>query len=127
MATITLRDNRLFIDKEAVKLLAIAPDDRIEVRYWNEGDTTFPIIGKIEAFGDCEGRRVTKKYTVSFRGQQAQVLQIYGTDFTLSTMEGKSFFKMTAFTPSTEEQSLKEAEDDLNNIEEFTRTSEFIW
>ena len=128
MATITLRDNRLFIDKEAAELLALAPDDRIEVRYWNDGpNEVTPVVGRIDAFGDCEGRRVSKKMTVSFRGQQAQVLQIYGTEFELSLMEGHKFFRMTAIKQSLEDSYLREAENDLNNIDKLPETGELDW
>lgn len=128
MATITYKDNHLVFDKDAITMLDLKADDRIEIRYWNESPTvTYPVVGHIDAFGDCEGRRVTKKLTVSFRGQQAQVLAIYGTSFSLEKMDGAKFFKMTPIKENIEETYVKEAEDALESINELSQTEEFDW
>ena len=78
-ATVTVADNKLVLSKEAVKALGGVAGDRITINYWTvDSETTFPVIGKSECFGDSTGgNRLTKSNTVSFRGMQRDILLEY--------------------------------------------------
>lgn len=52
--------------------------------YQIDNQTTIPLIGKSSCFTDeNDGNRLTKSNTVSFRGQQNEVLKLYGNFFYL--------------------------------------------
>lgn len=83
--TVELTSNRLILSKECVSLLTLSPGDRVSIMYYTvDNQTTFPLIGKSEIFTDAmDGNKLTKSNTVSFRGQQNEVLKLYGNFFCL--------------------------------------------
>lgn len=117
-AIITVEDNKLKLSKDAVELLNVFPNDRITVNYYTvSSEETFPVIGKSELFTDnSSGNRLTKSNTVSFRGQQKDVLLGYGKNFKLEPF--KNYFKMVKIEGISENDDLLEEELDLENLQE---------
>ena len=115
-ATVTVADNKLVLSKEAVKALGGVAGDRIAVNYWTvDNETTFPVIGKSECFGDSTGgNRLTKSNTVSFRGVQIDILLQYGSFFKL--IRFNNYFKMEKVEVISENDLLEEEERDLANL-----------
>ena len=115
-ATVTVADNKLVLSKEAVKALGGVAGDRIAVNYWTvDNETTFPVIGKSECFGDSTGgNRLTKSNTVSFRGMQRDILLEYGSFFKL--VRFNNYFKMEKVEVTSENDLLEEEERDLANL-----------
>ena len=115
-ATVTVADNKLVLSKEAVKALGGVTGDRIAVNYWTvDNETTFPVIGKSECFGDSTGgNRLTKSNTVSFRGVQRDILLEYGSFFKL--IRFNNYFKMEKVEVISENDLLEEEERDLANL-----------
>ena len=115
-ATVTVADNKLVLSKEAVKALGGVAGDRIAVNYWTvDNETTFPVIGKSECFGDSTGgNRLTKSNTVSFRGVQRDILLEYGSFFKL--VHFNNYFKMEKVDVISENDLLEEEERDLANL-----------
>ena len=115
-ATVTVADNKLVLSKEAVKALGGVAGDRIAVNYWTvDNETTFPVIGKSECFGDSTGgNRLTKSNTVSFRGTQRDILLEYGSFFKL--IRFNNYFKMEKVDVISENDLLEEEERDLANL-----------
>ena len=115
-ATVTVADNKLVLSKEAVKALGGVAGDRIAVNYWTvDNETTFPVIGKSECFGDpTGGNRLTKSNTVSFRGMQRDILLEYGSFFKL--IHFNNYFKMEKVDVISENDLLEEEERDLANL-----------
>ena len=115
-ATVTVADNKLVLSKEAVKALGGVAGDRITVNYWTvDNETTFPVIGKSECFGDSTGgNRLTKSNTVSFRGVQRDILLEYGSFFKL--IRFNNYFKMEKVDVISENDLLEEEERDLANL-----------
>ena len=115
-ATVTVADNKLVLSKEAVKALGGVAGDRIAVNYWTvDNETTFPVIGKSECFGDSTGgNRLTKSNTVSFRGVQRDILLEYGSFFKL--IRFNNYFKMEKVEVVSENDLLEEEERDLANL-----------
>ena len=104
------------LSKEAVKALGGVAGDRITINYWTvNSETTFPIIGKSECFGDpTGGNRLTKSNTVSFRGMQRDILLEYGSFFKL--VRFNNYFKMEKVDVVLENDLLEEEERDLANL-----------
>ena len=115
-ATVTVADNKLILSKEAVKALGGVAGDRITINYWTvNSETTFPVIGKSECFGDpTGGNRLTKSNTVSFRGMQRDILLEYGSFFKL--VRFNNYFKMEKVNVISENDLLEEEERDLANL-----------
>ena len=115
-ATVTVADNKLVLSKEAVKALGGVAGDRIAINYWTvDNETTFPVIGKSECFGDpTGGNRLTKSNTVSFRGMQRDILLEYGSFFKL--IRFNNYFKMEKVDVISENDLLEEEERDLANL-----------
>ena len=115
-ATVTVANNKLVLSKEAVKALRGVAGDRITINYWTvDSETTFPVIGKSECFGDpTGGNRLTKSNTVSFRGMQRDILLEYGSFFKL--VRFNNYFKMEKVEVTSENDLLEEEERDLANL-----------
>ena len=115
-ATVTVANNKLVLSKEAVKAIGGVAGDRITINYWTvDSETTFPVIGKSECFGDSTGgNRLTKSNTVSFRGIQRDILLEYGSFFKL--IRFNDYFKMEKVEVIPENDLLEEEERDLANL-----------
>lgn len=84
-AKVYLEDNKLKLNSLAVEMLGVNPGDRIDIQY----SDTYPIIGKSESFGNPDGgTKLTKSYTISFRGKKSEVLQKFGTEFKVVNSNG---------------------------------------
>ena len=84
-AKVYLEDNKLKLNSLAVEMLGVNPGDRIDIQY----SDTYPIIGKSESFGNPDGgTKLTKSYTISFRGKKSEVLQKFGTEFKVIDSNG---------------------------------------
>lgn len=85
-AKVYLEDNKLKLNSLAVEMLGVNPGDRIDIQY----SDTYPIIGKSESFGNPDGgTKLTKSYTISFRGKKSEVLQKFGTEFKVIDSNGR--------------------------------------
>lgn len=80
---IVLEDNKFTFNAAAVELMGIEPEDRIDIKYEKKGKKFVPIIGTNESFGTKAGNKLTKSYSVSYRGKSNETLQEYGNLFTL--------------------------------------------
>lgn len=114
IAKITLLDNKLQFNTAAINLTGFEPEDKILVQFEKKGRVVTPCI----TIND-KGNRLTKTYTVSFRGSQHDNLAEYGTVFELVPYEGREgVFKMKGDAP--------EKEDDIIDIpEEISSPEDF--
>lgn len=87
---IILEDNKYKLNSAAVKLLQVAPNDRLDIKYEKSGNKFIPVIGHDIDFGTGSGNKVTKSYTVACRGKAHDSLVVYGTTFTLEAHPEKS-------------------------------------
>lgn len=77
-AKVYLENNKLQFNTLAVELMGIKPGDRIDIQY----SVNYPIIGLSETFGaSTGGTKLTKSYTISFRGKKSEALVKHGTEF----------------------------------------------
>ncbi len=75
--TLTLDSSKCYFNPAAVSLMEINPDDRIDIKY----EKGLPVIGKDEAFGTHNGNRVTKAFTIAYRGVKNEELAKHGNEF----------------------------------------------
>lgn len=87
---IILEDNKYTLNSAAVELMGVNPDDRLDIKYEKSGKMMIPVIGTNESFGTKAGNRLTKSFTVSYRGKANEELHTYGTVFNISPHTSKS-------------------------------------
>ena len=79
---IKLDENKLILTQSIADSLNAEPGDRLSVRFKEYDGVYYPIIAKSEVFGDPEsGNKLTKSFTISYRGKQREELVIYGDEF----------------------------------------------
>lgn len=84
-AKVYFEDGKLRLNALAVEMLNVTPGDRIDIQYTDD----YPVIGLSESFGNPEGgTKLTKTYTLSFKGKKAELLQKYGTEFKVINSNG---------------------------------------
>jgi hypothetical protein len=81
--TLTLEDNKYCLNSAAVELMGVKPDDKLDIKYEKSGKDFIPVIGDDTVFKTKSGNRVTKTFTVSFRGNKNAELRNYGEVFTI--------------------------------------------
>lgn len=115
-AYVSIDKNKLILTPDAVKALNAIAGDRIAVNYWTVDSTkTFPVIGKAECFSDnSDGNRLTKSNTISFRGNQQEILKEYGDHFRLIPFN--KYFAMEKVVTLIEIDEFKEEKQDLENL-----------
>ena len=107
IAKIILLDNKLQLNKAAVEMTGYEPEMKIDVKFEKKGRKVTPVLCP----DDKTGNRLTKTYTISFRGSRHDNLIEYGTVFELTPYEEKEgFFKLQGDAP--------EKEDDIVDIPE---------
>lgn len=114
-------DNKIELTSSAVNKLGAIAGDRISVNYWTvDNQTTYPIISKSEVFTDgADGNKLTKKGTVSFKGQQRTSLLKFGSMFTFSEFKDKNGeVKDNVFILTPVDDSSSQSENDFTDVKE---------
>lgn len=117
LPTIQVLENKLQLSQAAIELIGAKSGDRLAINYWTVNNKeTFPLIGKSEVFTDEDaGTKLTKSRTISYRGQQMDVLKMYGDNFRIEPFK-EGMFKLV----SIKEDPLEEELIDLENTENIT-------
>lgn len=114
-------ENKLELTSSAINKLGAIAGDRISVNYWTvDNQTTYPIISKSEVFTDgADGNKLTKKGTVSFKGQQRTSLLKFGSLFTFSEFKDKNGeVKDNVFVLTPVDESSSQSENDFTDVKE---------
>lgn len=115
LPTVQALENKLQLSPSAIELIGVKAGDRLSINYWTVNNReTFPLIGKAEIFNE-EGTKLTKSNTISYRGQQMEVLNMYGSNFTIEPFK-EGMFKLVPI----KEDSLDSEMIDLENTENLT-------
>ena len=115
VAKITLLDNKIQLNAAAVAMTGFEPEMKIDVKFEKKGRVTTPVL----CHDDKTGNRLTKTYTVSFRGSRHDNLAEYGTVFELIPYEGKEeYFKLKGDAPEKEDDIIDVPEEITNPEEE---------
>ena len=123
-----VEDNKLVLTSNAIDKLGAVAGDRISVNYWTvDNETTYPIISKSDVFTEgADGNKLTKKGTISFKGQQRTSLLKFGSAFTLSEFKDRSGeVKENVFvlTPVEDQEPLKVEESLEDEKEQMQETN----
>ena len=116
-----LDDNKMELTSSAINKLHAIAGDRISVNYWTvDNQTTYPIISKSDVFTDgADGNKLTKKGTVSFKGQQRTSLLKFGSLFTFSEFKDKNGeVKDNVFILTPVDDSSSQSENDFTDVKE---------
>lgn len=114
-------DNKIELTSSAINKLGAIAGDRISINYWTvDNQTTYPIISKSEVFTDgSDGNKLTKKGTVSFKGQQRTSLLKFGSLFTFSEFRDKNDeVKDNVFILTPVDDSSSQSENDFTDVKE---------
>ena len=90
--TIIRDKTKLTFNQAAMDLLDLKADDLIAIMYRSENGNNIPLIGKATAFNMTTGNKITKKGTVSFRGDMNKTLENYGSTFSLVESKDSGIF-----------------------------------
>ena len=100
VAKIMLLENKLQLNKAAVDLTGFEPDNKYDVRFEKKGKQITPVI----CWDENKGNRLTKTYTISFRGSRHDNLIEFGDIFELIPYEGhEGWFKLKGNAPEKED------------------------
>lgn len=101
-----LEENKYRLNCAAVELMGVQPDDKLDIKYEESGNKSFPIIGSDECFGTHSGNRLTQSLTVAFRGSKNIELSKFGKEFTIVAHPNKDglFVLSTGEIPDKKEE-----------------------
>lgn len=92
---IIVRDaNKLTFNQAALDLMQVKVGDSISIKYRTENGKEIPLIGKDQYFSNAIGNKITKKGTISFRGDMNKNLSLFGSTFNLVESKDKGIFFM---------------------------------
>lgn len=116
VAKITLLDNKIQLNAAAVEMTGFEPEMKIDVKFEKKGRVVTPVLCQ----DSKTGNRLTKTYTVSFRGSRHDNLAEYGTIFELIPYEDKDgYFKLKGDAPEKEDDIIDVPEEISNPEEDF--------
>lgn len=109
---ITLEANKLVFNNKAVLDMELEYEDRIVIK-WDpiapKSKTLIPIIGKDIAFDEeGSGNKVTKAFTVGYKGKQNTILADLGSVFTIEPYKADTW-KLVSTTNPTSSRTIEEA------------------
>ena len=119
VAKILLLDNKLQFNSAAVALTGYEPEEKYDVAFEKNGRVITPVIKNDPG----KGNRLTKTYSISFRGSRHDNLAPYGDVFELIPYEGHDgWFKLKGNAPEKEDDIIDvpeeiSNEDELDNFD----------
>lgn len=115
VAKIFLLDNKLQLNAAAVALTGYEPEEKYDVVFEKSGRIITPVIKN----DPSKGNRLSKTYTISFRGSRHDNLIAYGDTFELIPYEGHDkWFKLKGNAP-TKEDDIIDVPEEISNEEEL--------
>lgn len=119
--TLTLEENKYYLNQAAIDLMGIEPGCKLDIKYERKGKETIPVIGTDEVFGTKQGNKVNKNLSVACRGSKNEELAKYGSELILVPHETKDGIfilrnKDAKQDENTEEDEIVEEELDLQDL-----------
>ena len=71
-------ETRLVFNNRILDTIGVTAGDRVDVKYEKEGKFLIPVLSE-----DEKGNKLTKANTVAYRGKKNEVLEEFGTEFTI--------------------------------------------
>jgi len=123
--TLKVDSNKLILSDSLLDLIDADAGDRVAINYYTVDNTeTFPLVGRSEMFAGKEsGNKLTKSNTISFKGNQRDVLLEYGDSFTAEPFK-EGVYKLIPTVPisnidqllSIECDELEELDDEIDDF-----------
>lgn len=120
---LVLESNKYCLNSAAIALMGIKPGDKLDIKYSEEKNDKFPVIGIDEVFGTKGGNILSKSNTVACRGSKNTELSKYGSEFKLVPHPSKTGLFILTTNSSPIEQLVG---DDNVHIEEKDIEDEFF-
>lgn len=108
---ITLEENKLSLNSAAVELMSAVPDDKFDIKYEMIGKDLNPVIEK----DSRTGNKLTKSFTIAYRGNKREELLKYGTVFELVSHGDGRFLLKGEMTPEKLEGDDNISMEDIND------------
>lgn len=108
---LTLGNNSYKLNVAAAEALGIEAGDKVDIKYEKRGTSMVPVIGNALVFGTNTGNKVTKHFSVSYRGKGNEELSKYGTVFDLVPHEKFGLFLLVGDKP--QEEVVKETDNSI--------------
>lgn len=109
-----LLENKLQFNTKAIELTGFEAEDKVLINFEKEGRKVTPVM-----YLNDKGNRMTKTFTVSYRGQQRENLIKYGENFELIPYPNKDgYFKLKG--------DVEEIEDDIIDVPVSSDNEEII-
>jgi hypothetical protein len=109
-----LEDNKYILTKAAADLMGVKPDDKLEIKYEQQGKNRVPVIASDEVWKTHSGNRLTKSLTVACRGSKHDELVKFGTEFDVVPHDKKEGL----FILKNKDTEITEEIEDLTDVEE---------
>jgi len=117
---ITLEPNKLLFNNKAVAVMNIEYEDRIVIKWEpisKNSKTFIPIIGKDVSFSEeGSGNKVTKAFSIGYKGKQNLVLSELGTEFTIEEYK-EDIWKLVPTSGTTSTKTIAEAIEKADKVE----------
>lgn len=88
-ALVIREDNKIILNNRAVSEMEVSAEDRMIIKYikFNKSKKLTPVIGSDSAFDEeGNGNKVTKSYTIAYRGNANKILAEYGSTFNIEAV-----------------------------------------
>jgi hypothetical protein len=113
---IYLEDNKIRLNNKAVELTGFEPEMKIDVKFEKKGRIVTPVLCQ----DSKTGNRLTKTYTISFRGSRHDNLAEHGDIFELIPYPDKEgYFKLKGNAPEKEDD-IVEIPEEITDPEEIS-------
>ena len=113
---IYLEDNKIRLNNKAIELTGFEPEMKIDVKFEKKGKVVTPVLCQ----DSKTGNRLTKTYTISFRGSRHDNLAEHGDIFELIPYPDKEgYFKLKGNAPEKEDD-IVEIPEEITDPEEIS-------
>lgn len=116
VSKIILLDNKIQFNKAAIDLTGFEPEMKIDIKFEKKGRIVTPVLCQ----DSKTGNRLTKTYTISFRGSRHDNLAEHGDIFELIPYPDKEgYFKLKGNAPEKEDD-IVEIPEEITDPEEIS-------
>lgn len=104
-------ETRLVFNNRILDTMGVTAGDRVDIKYEKEGKLLFPVI-----LQDEKGNKLTQSNTIAYRGKKNEVLEEFGTEFTIEPYK-EDIWKLVPTNNSKPVETVEEAIDEAEKVE----------
>ena len=102
-------ETRLVFNNRILDTIGVTAGDRIDIKYEKEGKFLIPVL-----LADDKGNKLTKSNTIAYRGKKNEVLEEFGTEFTITPFK-EGIWKLV---PKGDVKPIESVEEAIEQAEE---------